>query len=460
MTRKLKERKNKISTIALVSLLVSLIFCAFIISATIIDKTDLTKLGLEQLIYESTHRINDAVLKLLYKAHSISALIAYDGGSSFDIVAPTIVDDPSIRNILIAPDGIVAKVYPLAGNESVIGLNFFADGAGNREAAIALDIGDLVLGGPFETVQGGQALVGRMPVYIDTPDETDYFWGLVSVTLNFPQVLDNAELNVIETLGYSYELWRINPDDDQRQVIASSLTAVKPNLRYIEKSMHILNAEWNLRISPVRAWYNYPENIVLIIAGLCISLMIFFVMQNNYELKNMQSVFEQMAISDPLTGIFNRRHFLEIARIGIEKSRRQSEDCYFIMFDIDKFKLVNDTYGHQVGDKVLMDVTARIKADIRPYDLFARYGGEEFIIFAAGLKKEKVIEMTNRLRISLCERKYEYENIIIESSASFGIAQLTDYNLDKAIKHSDEALYTAKRNGRNCVVFYEEESGA
>jgi diguanylate cyclase (GGDEF)-like protein len=182
-------------------------------------------------------------------------------------------------------------------------------------------------------------------------------------------------------------------------------------------------------------------------------------MQNNYQLKNMQSVFELMAITDPLTGIYNRRHFLEIVRISIEKSRRHKEDCYFIMFDIDRFKQINDTYGHQIGDKVLMDITARIKADIRPYDLLARYGGEEFIIFTTGVSKTEVCEMAERLRQSLHSRKYEYDSdISFESSASFGIAHMYDYNLDKSIKRSDEALYKAKGNGRNCVVYWTPET--
>jgi len=203
-------------------------------------------------------------------------------------------------------------------------------------------------------------------------------------------------------------------------------------------------------------WYSHPDNIALILAGFFISLIVFLVMQNNYELKKMQAGFELMAITDHLTGIFNRRHFLEIVRINIEKARRLNEDCYFIMFDIDKFKDINDTYGHQIGDKVLMDVTARIKTNIRPYDLFARYGGEEFLIFTSGISIKQVCDMSERLRLSLCGRKYEYDNVSFNCSASFGIAHMIDYNLDLAIKQSDDAMYAAKRNGRNCVVYFNE----
>jgi diguanylate cyclase (GGDEF)-like protein len=459
--QKPKRKSKGLSLIAVVSFLVSIAFCTFLISATIINRTNVVKLRIEQQIFEKTHRISEVISKLLYKTQALSAMIVQGNGGmdSFDIIAPTLVDDPAIQNVILAPDGIVAKVFPLAGNERIIGWNYFSDGAGNLEAIAARDLGELVLGGPIEIVQGGIAIFGRLPVFIDTPDEDHKFWGLVSVTLKLQQVLDYAELEIFSSYGYSYELWRISPDTNERQVIQSSYGYTRPNFNFLEKPVQIFNAEWYLRVSPILMWYSYPENIALVIAGFCISLIVLFVMQNNFELRNMQSVFELMAITDPLTGIFNRRHFLEIVRIGIEKARRLNENCYFIMFDIDKFKNVNDTYGHQIGDKVLMDITARIKTNIRPYDLFARYGGEEFIIFTAGISKKEVCDMTERLRLSLCSRKYEYGDISFDSSASFGIAQMDDYNLDKAIKYSDDALYMAKRNGRNCVVFYNDSSG-
>jgi diguanylate cyclase (GGDEF)-like protein len=460
MENKTTGQKSKgLSPFALASFLVSIVFCTFLVSATIVNRTNVTKLRTEQQIFEKTHRLSETITKLLYKTQALAAIVIQGNGSieSFDIIAPTIVDDPFIQNVILAPDCIVKKVFPLAGNENILGWNYLDGRDGNKEAIAARDLGELVLGGPINLVQGGKGIFGRMPVYIETP-QGQKFWGLVSVTLKFPEVLEYAELEVLETYGYAYELWRISPDTNERQIIAGSHENTKMTSRYIEKPVQILNAEWYLRVSPVLMWYNYPENIALVIAGFCISLVVLFVMQNNYDLKNVQNVFELMAITDPLTGIFNRRHFLEIVRIGIEKARRHNESCYFIMFDIDKFKNVNDTYGHQIGDKVLMDVTARVKADIRPYDLFARYGGEEFIIYTSGISKKEVCDMTERLRLSLCSRKYEYDDVSFDSSASFGIAHMHDYNLDKAIKQSDEALYAAKRAGRNCVIYYSEES--
>jgi diguanylate cyclase (GGDEF)-like protein len=457
------EKKRTLSIKAVISTLISIAFCVFLISAVITNRTNVEKLRLEQQIYERTSRISDTITMLLYKTQVLAAIIVYDKGSmdSFEIVAPSIANDPVIKNIILAPDGIVTKVYPYAENEGLIGWNYFDNRTGNREAMAARDLGQLVLGGPIEIIQGGQAIFGRMPVFIDIPaengeDKIQTFWGLVSVTLKFPEILERTELEIFNKNSEAYELWRISPDTNEKQVLADNYDILKPGRRFIEKSVDILNARWYLKVWQNATWYSRLDNIAFIIAGFFISLVVFLVMQNNYKLKNMQVVFERMAITDPLTGIFNRRHFLEIVRISIEKARRLNEECYFIMIDIDKFKDINDTYGHQIGDKVLMDVTARIKANIRPYDLFARYGGEEFTIFISGISKKNICDVTERLRLSLCSKKYEYDQLSFSCSASFGIAHMYDYDLDKAIQQSDNAMYAAKRNGRNCVVYFSE----
>jgi diguanylate cyclase (GGDEF)-like protein len=456
-----KEKKMKgVSITAIISFLVSLSFCTFLISAAIVNKESIEKMRIEQHIIDISQRITETITKLLYKTEMLSTIIVLDSGStdSFEFIAPSIIDDPAIQNVLLAPNGIVTKIFPYQENSNLIGWNYFDDKAGNREAMMAVELGELVLGGPINIVQGGSAVFGRLPVYIDTPEEKHKFWGIVSVTLKFPSLLDYFELNILDTYGSAYELWRTNPDTNEKQVMEKNNYEIKPDSSCIEKSIQIHNAEWFIKVSLIKIWYTQLENIVLIFAGLLISLVIFFVMNNNYKLKSIQSVFEQMAITDSLTGIFNRRHFMEIVRISIEKARREKEECYLIMFDIDKFKDVNDTHGHQIGDKVLMEITERIKIKIRIYDLFARYGGEEFIIFISHINKKKVCEIGERLRESLSSAGFIYDDVSLNCTASFGIAKMYDYDLDKAIRQSDEALYSAKRNGRNCVFYYGEKN--
>jgi diguanylate cyclase (GGDEF)-like protein len=238
-------------------------------------------------------------------------------------------------------------------------------------------------------------------------------------------------------------------------VIASNYEHTSVYGPYIEKHVPVINADWYLKVWPGRLWYNHPENLALIIAGFFISLLVFFVMQHNVELKRMRVVLEEMAKTDPLTGIFNRRHFMEIALMNIERERRQNGECYIIILDLDKFKNINDTYGHVTGDIVLIETALRIKTAIRPYDLFARYGGEEFIIYASHIDKNGILEMSERLRLSICSKEFEHKSISISGSASFGIAHIDEYDIGKAIIDADKALYMAKETGRNRTVFWD-----
>ncbi|MDR0302225.1 MAG: sensor domain-containing diguanylate cyclase [Treponema sp.] len=454
-----KKNTSKLSGIAILLFIASLTVCSLIISATIINRVNVEKLQMEQLILEKTLRINNVISRLLYKTNSLATLIVQGNGTTDDFykVAPSVVDDPAIFNVLAAPNGIVTNVYPLDGNEAVIGLDFFSDGIGNKEAVAARDKGSLVLGGPFLLIEGIQALVGRLPVYIDTQTEKHQFWGLVSITLKFPQALNDVELGTFTTQGFAYELWRINPDTNERQIISNNYDYARPNTGFVEMHVPVLNADWYLKVWPIRMWHNYPENIVLIIAGLLISLLILFVMQNNTELRKARAILEQLAKTDPLTEIYNRRHFMDMAQINIERDRRLNRDCYIIIFDIDEFKIVNDTYGHVAGDKVLIEITVRLKAIMRPYDLFARYGGEEFILYISEVDRNDIIEMIERFRLNICSKKFEYDGVSFNASASFGIARVSDYNLDNGILWADKALYTAKNTGRNRTILYDEK---
>jgi len=179
-----------------------------------------------------------------------------------------------------------------------------------------------------------------------------------------------------------------------------------------------------------------------------------FVLVRNVKLGK---TLKEMAHNDALTGIFNRRHFMELAAIQASRSERTNIDCFAVMFDLDHFKSVNDTYGHLAGDKVLKETAWRVKCNIRPYDILGRYGGEEFIILmsdAKEIKKENVLNAAERIRLAVGGAPVEFEGTEIPITASFGVAYAAPRNsISMAIKYADEALYKAKESGRNKVVF-------
>lgn len=175
------------------------------------------------------------------------------------------------------------------------------------------------------------------------------------------------------------------------------------------------------------------------------------------DIMSLMEQLEQRASTDTLTGILNRGKFCSAARLRLFAAQQRGEAASLILFDIDWFKRVNDTYGHPAGDIVLQRATTAIQEKLRAYDLFGRFGGEEFVIFVSGLTDEQVYKMIERLRLCLAQTMVEYEQKQLSVTASFGIAAITpDMTFDQALHNADAAMYAAKKQGRNCVVQYQD----
>lgn len=159
------------------------------------------------------------------------------------------------------------------------------------------------------------------------------------------------------------------------------------------------------------------------------------------------------ATIDPLTGCYNRRAF-DAQLIGhAAGADRHKKPLSVVMFDLDHFKSLNDTYGHLGGDEVLKQVSGLVRRNIRTEDIFARYGGEEFIAILSETDKIHAIELADRLRQKISALRIPFNNLIIQVTASFGVAQLGgDADIVKLVEDADSMLYKAKFNGRNTVM--------
>ncbi|QCR32226.1 histidine kinase N-terminal 7TM domain-containing protein [Lysinibacillus sp. SGAir0095] len=192
--------------------------------------------------------------------------------------------------------------------------------------------------------------------------------------------------------------------------------------------------------------------------GVPISIIITFV--DITEIVEMQRKLKELANFDGLTKIYNRRYFMDQSATILESIEK---NAYVIMFDIDHFKIINDTYGHETGDIVLTQVAQLAKRRLRSQDIIGRYGGEEFVILLPEIELKESIELANAIRLTITEALITTNNNSINVTASFGLAPIEITPLDKgdifkqALRNADQALYTAKRNGRNTVQAYTEE---
>ena len=158
---------------------------------------------------------------------------------------------------------------------------------------------------------------------------------------------------------------------------------------------------------------------------------------------------KQLATTDTLTGICNRRHFDEVLESEINRSKRFSSPLSFILFDIDHFKRINDTFGHQAGDRVLTQLAVIVGDTIRTTDLFARWGGEEFVVLLPGSDLHAGRLLAEKLRIALENHTFSDVGRV---TCSFGVAEyVAGDNADALMKKVDRCLYHAKTSGRNRV---------
>lgn len=431
-----------------VAFFVSLLLCSLLICFSIRNSSQAEKLAMDQRIMEKTMKVNEVLSKLLYKTQALAALVIQNDGTvdDFERVAAAIVDDPAILNILVAPSGVISKVYPLTGNEKAVGYSLFGAGEGNREAVTAMEKEQLVLGGPFNLVQGGKALVGRYPVWLpEGGRKGTSFWGLVSVTLKYPQVLEGAGLEALEKDGLAYEIWRVNPDDGEKQIIAYSNYYYNKRARYIEQRLPIFNAEWFFRLSPVYEWYQYSKNWVLILAGLGVSFLIAFVTQKNHDLKRMKAELENMIRIDPLTGIFNRKGLLYELEILINASRRF--ELYYI--DLNYFKQINDVYGHAVGDRVLIEFCGRILKHADAGCIFARLSGDEFALARVpGMFPEGgAISFWKKVdREFACPLPIGDEGVFLSFSRGLAVFPENGSDVDELLSYADKKMYQQKHD--------------
>lgn len=166
---------------------------------------------------------------------------------------------------------------------------------------------------------------------------------------------------------------------------------------------------------------------------------------------------EELALTDGLTGLFVRRHFLKRLKEEIDRSKRHKLALALVMLDIDNFKKCNDSYGHLAGDVVLKEIGAIIKSNTREVDLEGRFGGEEFCIALPETDKEGAAQVAERIRSAVENRKISVYGETTEVTISVGVAVYPKdkKELAELIQSADEALYEAKRSGKNKTVVYD-----
>lgn len=172
------------------------------------------------------------------------------------------------------------------------------------------------------------------------------------------------------------------------------------------------------------------------------------------ERKRLEAELQRLATLDPLTGIYNRRSFMSLAGRDLSRCRREGQPMSVLVVDIDYFKRINDEHGHAAGDAALVHIAAAMQATLRQHDIVARAGGEEFFVGLANADVAAAEQSAQRLCREIAVHAVPYEGRTIPVTASVGLAQCLDGEepIEGALKRADDAMYEAKRAGRNRVA--------
>jgi two-component system cell cycle response regulator len=183
--------------------------------------------------------------------------------------------------------------------------------------------------------------------------------------------------------------------------------------------------------------------------------------RRNSELQSMLHHVETLAITDPLTGLFNRRRFDDVLKREFAITKRYSTPLSCLMVDVDHFKRINDLYGHDAGDRVLCGVANRVAARLREVDTPARFGGEEFAVLLPQTPKQGALVVAERIAAVVRREHFEFADGSASVTVSVGVADsrdVTGSGPDALVKAADTALYQAKSRGRDQVVAYSPQS--
>ncbi|MCJ7765301.1 MAG: PAS domain-containing protein, partial [Thiovulaceae bacterium] len=276
--------------------LISVFLLTAIVSGAVIWKIEESRFETKraevaQIANRNSVHLRETIDQILSLTYPFAAMLQHDGAVyHFESIANKLITFyPLISKIALAPEGTIKQVVPLSGNEKAFGFDLFSDPDQRTEALRARNTGKLTLAGPLKLVEGGEALVGRLPVF---SGEEKKFWGFVLIAIRFPDILNSTALGKLEYQGYQYNLTRLHPVSKKEQTIASSGGGALD--QPIEKIIDVPNGQWTLRIAPINGWYNQQLLAFEIAIGLLISILLGYIAKQYAELRNYRCSLEAL----------------------------------------------------------------------------------------------------------------------------------------------------------------------
>jgi diguanylate cyclase (GGDEF)-like protein len=362
----------------------------------------------------------------------------------------------SIKHIALAPDLIITNLHPSKGNEKALGLNYRKIPAQLSAIMEAVELDEVILSGPVDLVQGGSALIARVPVFIGT--DRKMLWGIVSA------VIDDKDL--LQRAGIDTSLWGVDiairgkdAKGAEGEVFYGDPAVFSPGS--VSVDVILPYGRWQLAANASQGWQVSTKEViyywlVAFLVSLATGMAAYLIATNYREKLQAIETATYRANYDVLTGLSNRYHFSQQLQSLIYEHQRHGHMFALFFIDLDYFKEVNDNWGHPAGDELLRLFAHRMVSIVRSDDLIARLAGDEFVIVLKDLESATQAELlAEKLQLELGE-PYLINGQYLSVTHSLGIAMYPadGGSMELLLQNADRAMYEAKRAGKNRIFFF------
>lgn len=358
-------------------------------------------------------------------------------------------DDLHTRHVAVAPDLVIRYVHPAAGNEQVLGTDYRNIPEQLPSIQAAINSGDIIITGPVDLLQGGEAIIARLPVVHDNGD----VWGVISQIIDYRALLADAGMDNLSLLQVA-----VRNAEGRLLAGAERMPAAIP----LSTAVDLPNTQWTLTAAPLEGEWkpNLFEYWPVLLLGQGLIIAILFLVANallsHYRLQKAFATISHQARFDSLTDLANRTYFRRQLEQWLSYCKRHQQPFALLFIDLDHFKEINDSLGHDAGDALLIEVAKLLRKYTQDNTVLGRPGGDEFVLL---LKDARKPEDACQIATSLLQRLQQPIQVgarTLYIKASIGIAMYPQDGSDAAtlLKHSDLAMYAAKNQGRGASAFF------
>lgn len=361
---------------------------------------------------------------------------------NFQKVARNLMAD-FIQSIQIAPDGVVTDIYPEAGNEAGK-IDLIHDESRGEICRYGRDKNIVTMQGPFDLKQGGQGIAIRNPVYLEGADGSPVFWGFTIVIIRVPEIFTES-IQSLTKFGYDYSLTKtVSPLSDDTEIVSSSGNIMKNPITF---EFEFGGCLFDFEVMPADGWSHGWNVFPQLFLGICVILLLTGLTVVILVIERHRDILKKMAITDPLTGLLNRKGFDEQLKKVMQSDLHIH--CVGIQMDIDDFKFINDMYGHVVGDAALKSLAQDMQSYFNDNSIICRNGGDEFSAILVDTTEEEARKKIEQF--TLQPRHITYNGGEHPFYISLGYAEYPKdcEDVSELIRCADMALYAVKLHGKN-----------